>query len=133
MEWDWGFPPLGVFGFIVAIVFIASLFSFLKARSAHETIRQLAASGQPIDRSLLKSIEGDDQDNGLGLVVGGTVTLAVAVALVLFGQQIGVIAGDDEVGPVLRAVAVFPGLIGLALLGTGVAQLFMSRGKDGQA
>lgn len=128
-DWEWGFPQLGVFGFVIAIVLIGSIFSYLKSRSAHETIQKLAESGQPIDPEMLRGLEADPQETGRGLVVGGAVTLAVAAALIVFGQQIGAVTGDEQVGPVLRAVAVFPGFIGAALLVTGIASLAM-RGKS---
>ncbi|NRA31568.1 MAG: hypothetical protein HRU11_15065, partial [Parvularculaceae bacterium] len=63
MDWTWGFPPLGVFGFIIAIVFIGSLFNYLKAKSAHETIRDLAGNGHPIDPELYKSLDAEGGAN----------------------------------------------------------------------
>ncbi|MEM1379845.1 MAG: hypothetical protein AAGH41_04380 [Pseudomonadota bacterium] len=129
MDWEFGFAPVGVFGFVILIVLIGSLFSYLKTRSAHETIRTLAASGRDIDPSLLRGLETEGGSGWQGFLTGGTITLAVAVALVIFGQQLGTITGDDEVGPVFRAVAVFPGLIGAALLLMGLISAIAGRGR----
>ena len=126
-----GFPPIGVFGFIVLIVLIGSLFSFLKVRSNNETIRQLAQSGQPIDPSLLERLGRDSEDSRGGLLVGGFVTFAVAVGLYFFGAQIGIATDDPEVGPIFRGIAMIPGAIGAALMIAGFLQLMFQRGRDG--
>ncbi|MEM9840655.1 MAG: hypothetical protein AAF830_16070 [Pseudomonadota bacterium] len=120
MDWNWGFPPFGVFGFVIAIVFIGSLFNYLQARSRNETIRQLAASGKDVSPELMRGLTSEADDNGRGLLTAGVIVLASAAALALFGDQIGRVTGDDEVGPVLRTVAIFPAFIGGALLLSGI-------------
>ena len=125
-----GFPPIGVFGFIVLIVLIGSLFSFLKVRSNNETIRQLAQSGQPIDPSLLERLGRDSEDGRGGLLIGGFITLAVAVGLYFFGAQIGLATDDPEVGPIFRGIAMIPGAIGAALMIAGFLQLMFRRRSD---
>lgn len=118
---------IGIFGFVLAIVLIGSLFQYLKVRSNNETIRQMVASGQPVDREMLRHL-GRESDSGPGgLITGGVITLAAAAALYLFGEQIGQVAGDDEVGPVFRAIALFPGLIGAALVVVGAAGVVFRR------
>jgi hypothetical protein len=115
------FGQIGVFSFVILIVLIGSLFQYLKVRSNNETLRKLAESGQPIDPQLLRSVRSGEGDGGpRGYLVGGMITLAVAAALYLFGDQIGVIAGDDQVGPVFRAIAIFPAFIGGALILAGI-------------
>jgi len=118
---DWGFDNdlVLIFGFVLVIIFISSFFSFMKAKSAHETIRELSSKGQPIAPELLRGLQDDDDRSGRGLLTGGFILIAIAVALAVFGMQIGAITGDDEVGPVLRTVAIFPGMIGAALLVSG--------------
>lgn len=124
--------PIGVFGFVILIILIGSVFSYLKVRSNNETIRRLAETGQPIDPTLLSHLNRDGEaSSGGGMLVGGVITLAVAVALYLFGQQIGAVSGDDEVGPIFRAIALFPALIGGALVVIG-GLMVVTKKKDGE-
>jgi hypothetical protein len=124
MEFSLGqFGEIGVFTFVILIIFIGSLFHYLRVRSTNQTLRRLAESGQPIDRDLLHSVRASDGDGGpASYFTGGLVTLAVAAALYFFGQEIGTITGDEQVGPVMKAVAIFPAFIGGALLIAGIVK-----------
>lgn len=132
MELDWG-SPLVVFGFVLLIVLIGSLFEYLKSRSAHRLIGELAASGRDIDPALLDGLRGDRTSSARGLMIGGAIMCAVAVALALFGRELGSITGDEEVGPVLRAVAIFPGMVGAVMFLIGVVVGLVDRGEKGDA
>jgi hypothetical protein len=122
MEFSLGqFGEIGVFTFVFMIVFIGGLFQYLRVRSTNETLRKLAESGQPVDRELLQSVRTGEGDGGpSSYLVGGIITLAVAAALYFFGEEMGAITGDPQVGPVMRAVALFPAFIGAALLLSGL-------------
>ena len=115
IDFGWG-DPISVFGFVLIIILIGSVSSYLKVRAQQKTLREAIRAGQPIDPALLGSIGREGSVDPRGLRIGGLVTLAAAVALVLFGWQIGRVAGDDEVFGVMVAVAAFPALIGIALL-----------------
>ena len=115
IDFGWG-DPISLFGFVLIIILIGSVSSYLKVRAQQKTLREAIRAGQPIDPALLGSLERDSGADPRSLRIGGLVTLAVAVALVLFGWQIGRVAGDDEVFGVMIAVAAFPALIGIALL-----------------
>ena len=110
----WG-DPIGVFGVVLLIILIGSVSSWLKVRAQQATLREAIRSGQPVDPALLGTIERDRIDPR-GLMIGGLVTVAVAIALPVFGWQIGRVSGDAEVFGVMLGVAAFPGLVGLALL-----------------
>ncbi|MCQ8186241.1 hypothetical protein [Parvularcula maris] len=124
------FGQIGVFTFVILIVFIGGLFQYLRVRSTNETLRKLAESGQPIDRELLGSVRSTESDGGpSSYFVGGIVTIAAAAALYVFGQQLGDITGDPQLGPVMRAVAVFPAFIGGALLVAGLVVGLTRKGR----
>ena len=117
MDMNFGFgTPIGVFTFVLLIILIGNVFSWLRTRAQMETMREAIRSGQPIDPSILAALEPHERDARRGFLVGGLVTLAVAVALVVFGWQIARVTGDDQVAGVMLAVSAFPGLIGVALL-----------------
>lgn len=123
------YGQVGVFGFVILIVLIGSLFQYLKVRSNNETIRTLAQSGQPIDPQLLRHLHSEESSSSVGLFVGGVITFAVAAALYLFGAQLGAATGDPEIGPVFRAIAIFPAFIGGGLLLAGIVLAVVRRGR----
>ncbi|GGY46708.1 hypothetical protein [Parvularcula lutaonensis] len=131
MDFDlFGYGQIGVFGFVLAIILIGSFFNYLKVRSNNETIRALAASGQGIDPELLGHLKRESGETGPGMVIAGFITVAVAIGLYFFGSQLGVATGDDQVGPVFRAIAMIPGFVGAALLVAGLfITVFRKRGK----
>lgn len=119
MEFDYFHPGISVFGFVIAIVLIGSLFNYLQERSRNETLRDLAAKGHPIDPETLRSLR-KDRSSTAGLLTGGFVTIAVAAALIVFGRVLGSIDGDQEVATVFLGISAFPGFVGIALLLAGI-------------
>ena len=129
---DFGFgwdAPLGVFGFVILIILIGNLFSWLKVRAQQETLREAIRSGQPLDPSIVETLDSGRRENREGLFVGGLITLAAAAALVLFGWQMGRVADEPDLLGVMLAVAAFPALVGIALLVTAA----VTRRKDSGA
>lgn len=112
---SWGSPVL-LLGFIVLLVAFGGLFSWLKTRAEQATLREAIRSGQPIDPEALRMIGEQPRDRRAGLLTGGLVTIAVALALVVFGLVVGRTEGDPSVFPIMAAIAGFPGLVGIALL-----------------
>lgn len=123
-HWD---QPVGLWGFIIIIVLIGSVTSYMKYKSRNDLMKEALRSGQEIDPAILEDLKDPDGD-GSGLMIGGAVTLAVAVGLVIMGYQIGKVEGDDEIFEVMKGVAAIPGLIGIVLLIGGFISK-MSRGK----
>ena len=111
----WGVPP-GVFGFVILLVLIGSVTSWLKTRAEQATLREAIRAGQPIDPHLLASLQDSPKRTREGLRIGGFVTIAVAIALVGFGFLLERASGDDQILLVMSGVALFPGLVGVALL-----------------
>ncbi|WP_051881425.1 hypothetical protein [Parvularcula oceani] len=110
--------PLGAFGFVVLIVLITSIASWLKAQAVQETIREAIRAGVPLDAATVRELKrsaGEDEGGG-GRGVAGLILIAVAVALILFGFIVGKASDDPQVFPILTAVSLFPGAIGVALL-----------------
>jgi len=87
----WHYGGIGLWTFILAIILIGSLFDYLKSRSRNEVIREALKSGQPLDPETLKDFRSDDRGR---LIIGGLVTMAVAMGLVFMGYQIGKTDGD---------------------------------------
>ncbi len=115
----WG-PGPSLWGFIILVILIGSFFNYLQERSRNETIREAMRSGQQIDQEILRSL--DDDSRGGGLFVGGFVTLAAALGLIVLGHQISVAEGEPEVFEILKGVAAIPGFIGVALILSGVVK-----------
>lgn len=121
--------PFNLWAFIILIILIGSIFSYLKQRSRNEVIKEALRSGQAIDPELLKDIQEKDDNSG-GLVLAGCITIAVAVGLVFLGYQIGKVDGDEEVFEIMKGVAAIPGLIGLVLLLGGVLSKLTKSNKE---
>lgn len=114
-EW-WQFSP---FAFVIMIILITSFFSYLKQSDRERTLREALKSGQPLDADFLKTIE-EREDGGGGTIVGGFITLAVAVGLVIMAYQIQSVDGDKDILPIMIGVAAIPGLIGIVLIVSGL-------------
>lgn len=111
--------PIGVFTFVILLVFIGSFFSYLKQRQKTELLKEAMRSGQTIDPALLKDLKSEE-DDGSGGVTAGFILIAVAVGLVFMGYQIGKVEGDEEVFAIMQGVAAIPGLIGVVLIVGGL-------------
>ena len=114
-SFGWGVPS-GVFGFVILLILIGSVTSWLKTRAEQATLREAIRAGQPIDERLLSSLQDSPKHTREGLRVGGFVTIAAGIALVGFGYSLERASGDDQILLVMSGVALFPGLIGVALL-----------------
>ncbi|MEM9234296.1 MAG: DUF6249 domain-containing protein [Pseudomonadota bacterium] len=112
--WDSWHQPVGVFTFVIILVFIGSFLSYQKQRQKNQQIKEAQRSGQTIDPELLKDLKSDDDDGGG--VTAGFILIAVAVGLVFMGYQIGEVSGDSEIFPLMQGVAAIPGLIGVVLI-----------------
>lgn len=108
--------PIGVFTFVLAIILIGSVTSWLKTRSQQETIREAIKAGIKIEPDMLNKLNQPSGSNSGGMALAGCILLASGIALVFFGYQLGQVDGDDEVFTVFIGIAGFPFLIGIALL-----------------
>ena len=86
---------IGIFGMPVFIVFIYFHFANKSKEQFHTTLQKLIESGQELSPELLQSIPGYKKENGKrNDIRTGTITTAVGIGIVLFGQakqfQVGV-------------------------------------------
>ena len=78
---------IGIFGMPVFIVFIYFHFANKSKEQFHTTLQKLIESGQELSPELLQSIPGYKKENGeRNDIRTGTITAAVGIGIVLFGQ-----------------------------------------------
>ena len=81
------FGIVGVFGMPVFIVWIVYYFDKRNKEQFHTTLQKLIESGQELSPELLQSIPGYKKGNGKrNDIRTGTITTAVGIGIVLFGQ-----------------------------------------------
>ena len=82
------FGIVGVFGMPVFIVWIVHYFESKSEKKFHQTLQELIKSGQELSPDILQSIPGYKMEkNGeRNDVRSGTITAAVGIGIVLFGQ-----------------------------------------------
>lgn len=127
---SWPFGPIGVFGFVLALVLMNGIFSVLKTRAVQATMREAIKNGQDIDPGLLRSIEEEEDRNGGGSITAGLILMAVAVGLVFLGHQIEKVEQDEPVFEIMLGVAGIPFLIGVVLFISGLLKASMRKGQD---
>jgi Na+/H+ antiporter NhaD/arsenite permease-like protein len=123
--------PITFFAMIAAIVVLPKYFRARSKQQLMETLQAAYEKGQPVPPELIESLsveprmaprtprERADKD-----LRGGIITLAIAIALVVFGWALSY--EEDEALYIFAGLAAFPGLIGLALIAFGVT----GRGKS---
>ena len=109
------FGIVGVFGMPVFIVWIVHYFESKSEKKFHQTLQELIKSGQELSPDILQSIPGYKMEkNGeRNDVRSGTITAAVGIGIVLFGQY-----GVAETPLVGIGLLVFS--IGLGFLAYGI-------------
>ena len=119
---------LSPFIMVVAVVWIAFNASTQRRKATLTVIEAAIRDGQTMTPDTIRAL-GMPRKDGNGDLKGGAILLAIAVSLLLLGWAIGNVEGDTEVMYIMPAIASFPGLIGLVLIGFGL----MNRPKDGEA
>lgn len=117
--------PLGFFAMIAAIVILPG---YIRARSRQrmmDTMRVAFERGQPVPPELIEAINTDpkvavmsSRERADRDLRNGVVTLAVALALIVFGWAVSY-EESDAFFPMV-GMAAFPGFIGLALIVFGI-------------
>lgn len=118
-------PLIIIWGSILLLVFIVSLFKYLGRRSKYRVLEKIAESGQTLSPELLAGLT-----NGNGRapedknpITSGIFLMCIGIALAVFFwamQGGGIPLADDNWLPV---IGVFPFMIGLArVLGAGFSQ-----------
>jgi hypothetical protein len=106
-----------------AVLMVTQLGRLIKASIQHRTIREAISRDNDSVQALLAGVE-EQQPSGSNDDRTALVLLALALALFLFG----LIQGDPEDLRNLGGAALFPGLVGLALL----IRHYMLRKRDRQ-
>jgi len=114
--------PLAPFIMPVLIVAIIFYFTSRNRQSVHETVREAIRQGQTLDAETVKALGMPQKKKG-GDIRAGAILLAIAAALVVFGVMFNMASAwaEPEFPYVMTAIAAFPGLIGLVLIGFGIA------------
>ena len=106
--------PVVLFGSIVAIVWLFSLFNFKKRNTVHETLRHAITNGQPISNDLIDKMSMITDPVKADLR-RGVLFAAIGVAFLVLAIIIGT-EETDAIRPLL-GVATFPMVLGLAYFG----------------
>jgi len=82
------FGIVGVFGMPVFIVWIVHYFESKSEKKFHQTLQELIKSGQELSPDILQSIPGykKEKNGERNDIRSGTITAAVGIGIVLFGQ-----------------------------------------------
>jgi hypothetical protein len=109
------FGIVGVFGMPVFIVWIVHYFESKSEKKFHQTLQELIKSGQELSPDILQSIPGykKEKNGERNDIRSGTITAAVGIGIVLFGQY-----GVAETPLVGIGLLVFS--IGLGILAYGI-------------
>ncbi len=106
--------PLIVFGSVVAVVWLFSLFNFKKRNTVHETLRHAISNGQPVSSEMIDKmsmitdpIKADLRRGVLFVAIG----FAFLVLAIIIGTE-----EENAIRPLL-GVATFPTVLGLAYFG----------------
>ncbi len=115
-----GLGALGFWVFVASMVAVGVWDSIRKRDAQHETLRQIIASGQPIDTELtdkLLLLTGGDKNLERDMWVSGLITLSVAPGLALFGWLLSITL-EPKLLPIMLSVAALLATLGLGFLGT---------------
>lgn len=109
--------PVALFATIIAIVWLISLFSSIKRREMHETLRASIEKGIELSPDIVESIfvTPDARTRDLRR---GWIWLAIGLAFIFISFRVG--HYDDEPAVIISSFATLPTFIGLAFLGFGL-------------
>jgi hypothetical protein len=116
------FIPITAFAMVVAIVWVVQAYVSRNRSVFMETVRSAIDKGVQLSPETIKAL-GAPKSNKHGDIKWGTIWVAVALAFITLGWSIQSVEPDEEVFRVMAGVAAFPGFVGLALLGYGLAML----------
>ncbi len=112
--------PLGLFAAVVAIVWVAAAYATASRTAYFDAVRAAVERGGQLSPELIRAL-GAPRGLELADIRCGGIWIAVAAACVVFGA-VAVTEMDDVPFRVFVGIAAFPGFIGLAVLGFGIAR-----------
>lgn len=113
--------PLGAFAMVVLIVFVAVNSGTQKRKATLRVVEEAIRAGQEMTPETIRAL-GMPRKNANGDLKAGSILLAVAAAMIVFGMMMSGMdgGGDEEVLMVFTGIAAFPGFIGVVLLAFGL-------------
>jgi hypothetical protein len=114
--------PLTVFGAVVAIVWVAMAYGSRNRAAFFETVRAAIERGTELTPETVRAL-GAPRSSRYSDIKWGVIWIGVAAACVTFGWAVGSVEPDEEVLRIFMGIAAFPGFVGLALLGYGLATI----------
>ncbi len=112
MEFPEVHPLVIIWGAILLLVFIVSLFSYLNKRSKYRLLETLAEKGQALTPEMLAGLTNGKSHEPKGSVASGIFLMCIGVALAVFFWAMEGQGTPDF----LPFIGVFPFMIGLARL-----------------
>lgn len=113
--------PLGTFAMVVLIVFISVNAGTQKRKAILKVVEEGIRSGQQMTPETIRAL-GMPRKNTNGDLKAGSILMAVAAALIVFGLMLSGMdhGGDAEILLIFTGIAAFPGFIGAVLLAFGL-------------
>ena len=111
--------PISLFAMVVLIVFVAVNGGTQKRKAILATVQEAIRAGQQMTPETIRAL-GVPQKNSNGDLKWGGILIAVALAMMVFGWSITMMADEDGVFQVFLGMSAFPGFIGFVLLGFGL-------------
>lgn len=124
--------PVSLFAMVVLIVFIAVNSSTQKRKATLLTVQEAIRGGQQLTPDTIRALGMPRKDSNADLK-SGSILIAVALAMIVFGGVISMMEGDPEAGEafwVFGGLSAFPGFIGVVLLGFGLLGSKKSANQD---
>ena len=93
------------FWIFVAVAVVAGVWrEYASKRETERTIRAAIEKGQQLDSALVeRMLRPKKGDETRGLIIGGTVLIAIGIGLPIMGYFIGIASGATEPAYILRA------------------------------
>jgi hypothetical protein len=117
------FIPITFFAMIGAVVWAVQAYGGKYRADLLKTVRAAIDRGTELSPETIKAL-GAPRRSRYGDVKWGAIWIAISAACVVFGWAVSDVAeADFETMRIFTGIAAFPGFIGLALLGYGLAML----------
>ncbi len=111
--------PISLFAMVVLIVFVAVNGGVQKRKAILTTVQEAIRAGQQMTPETIRAL-GVPQKNTNGDLKWGGILIAVALAMMVFGWSITMMADEEGIFQAFLGMSAFPGFIGFVLLGFGL-------------
>ncbi len=115
--------PVGTFVMVVAIVWVAMAYASRNRAAFLDTVRAAIERGTELSPELIRAL-GAPRGARYSDIKWGCIWIGVAAACITFGWALGSVEPEEELFYIFLGIAAFPGFVGIALLGYGIATLW---------